>query len=59
MSGNGEWYTDELVVVGRYTHVRQRWLRAKIVKSNHDKHYKEALVVYKKVRMASTMVLEI
>ena len=59
LSGNGEWHINELVMVSRYTHVRQRWLRAKIVKSSHGKHYKEALVVYRKVRMASTTVLEI
>ena len=39
MSGDGEWHTD--MVVGKYTQTRQRWLRAKIVKSNHGKHYKK------------------
>ena len=59
LSGNGQWHTNELVVVDRYTHARQRWLRAKIVKSSHGRHYKEAFAVYRKVRMASTTVLEI
>ena len=48
MSDNGEWYTVRLVVVGRYTQTRQRWLRARMVKSGHDKHYKETLAVYRK-----------
>ena len=39
MSGDGEWHTD--VVIGKYTQTRQRWLRAKIVKSSHGKHYKK------------------
>ena len=47
MSGDGEWYTVGLVVVGRYTQTRQRWLRARIVKSGHGRHYKEALIVYR------------
>ena len=45
LSGDGEWHIDGPVVVGRYTHTRQRWLRVKIVKSNHDRHYKEALAM--------------
>ena len=47
MSGDGEWYTVGLVVVGRYTQARKRWLRARIVKSGHSRHYKEALTVYR------------
>ena len=47
------------MVVSRYTETRQRWLRAKIVKFSHSRHYKEALAMYRKVRMASTTVLEI
>ena len=39
MSSDGEWHTD--VVVGKYTKTRQRWLRAKIVKSSHGRHYKK------------------
>ena len=35
-------------MVGRYTQTKQRWLRAKIVKSGHGKHYKEALAMYRK-----------
>ena len=38
--GDGEWYTVRLVVVGRYTQTRQRWLRAKIIKSSHGRSYK-------------------
>ena len=45
LSGDGEWHTDGPVVVGRYTHTRQRWLRVKIVKSNHDEHYKKKPLV--------------
>ena len=48
LSNNGEWHIDGSVVVGRYTQTRQRWLRAKIIKYDHDKHYKEALAVCKK-----------
>ena len=44
-----EWYTVGSVVVGKYTQTRQRWLRARIVKSDHGRHYKEALAVYRKI----------
>ena len=44
-------------MVGRYTHARQRWLKVKIVKFGHGRYYKEALAMYRKVRMASTTVL--
>ena len=47
MSSDGEWHTDGPVVVDRYTQTRQKWLKAKIVKSDRDRHYKEALVVYR------------
>ena len=47
LSGDGEWLTVGPVVVGRYTQTRQKWLRAKIVKSDHGRYYKEALVVYR------------
>ena len=47
MSGDEEWLTIEPVVVGRYTQIRQMWLRAKIVKFGHGRHYKEALAVYR------------
>ena len=33
--------TDRPVMVGKYTQTRQRWLKAKIVKSNHGRHYKK------------------
>ena len=48
MFGDREWHTDGSVVVGKYTQTRQRWLRAKIVKPSHGRHYKGALAVYKK-----------
>ena len=40
LSGDGEWHTDGPVVVGKYTQTRKRLLRAKIVKSDHERHYK-------------------
>ena len=40
LSGDGEWHTNDPVVVGKYTQTRQRWLRAKIVKSDHGRSYK-------------------
>ena len=48
LSGNGKWHTDRSVVVGKYTQTRQKWLRAKIVKSGHGRHYKKALAVYRR-----------
>ena len=41
MSGDEEWHTDGPVVVGKYTQTRQRWLRVKIVKPSHSRHYKK------------------
>ena len=64
MSGDGEWHTVRPVVVGRFTQTRQMWLMAKIVKSGHGRHYKEALTVYRKgdgnniTTTVSTMVLK-
>ena len=57
--GDGEWHIDGPVVVGKYTQTRQRLLRDKIVKSGHGKHYKGALVVYKKGDDTSITVLGI
>ena len=45
LSGAGEGDADELVVVGKYTQTRQRWLKGKIVKSGHNKHYKKTFTV--------------
>ena len=45
LSGAGEGDADELVVVGKYTQTRQRWLKGKIVKSGHDMHYKKTFIV--------------
>ena len=59
LSGDGDWHTDRPVVVGKYTQTRQKWLRAKIVKFDHGRHYKEALAVYRKEGTTSTTVLEI
>ena len=33
-------HTNGTVMVSQYTQTRQRKLRAKIVKSGHDRHYK-------------------
>ena len=45
---DGEWHTDGLVVVGKYTQTRQRLLKAKIIKFGHGRHYKGSLfAVYK------------
>ena len=48
MSGGGEWNTNKPVVVGKYTQTRQRWLKGKIVKYGHDKHYKKTFTVPRK-----------
>ena len=48
MSGGGEWNTNEPVVVGKYTQTRQRWLKGKIVKYGHGKHYKKTFTVPRK-----------
>ena len=40
MSGDGKWHIDGPVVVGKYTKTRQRWLKAKTIKSSHGRHYK-------------------
>ena len=55
LSDDGEWLTVGPVVVGRYTQIRQRWLRAKIVKSGHSRHYKKALAVYRKGDTTTTV----
>ena len=47
LSGDGEWHTVGPVVVDKYTQTKQRWLRDRIVKSGHDRHYKEAIAVYR------------
>ena len=35
------------MVVSKYAQTRQMWLMAKIVKSGHGRHYKEALAMYR------------
>ena len=54
MSGGGEWNTDEPVVVGKYTQTKQRWLKGKIVKYGHGRHYKKTLTVPKKEDLKKT-----
>ena len=34
-----------LVVVGKYTQTKQRWLKGKIVKSGHGRHYNKTFTV--------------
>ena len=41
--GRGD--ADEPVVVGKYIRIRQRWLKGKIVKSGHGRHYKKTFIV--------------
>ena len=45
MFGVGEGDADEPVVVGKYTQTKQRWLKGKIVKSGHGRHYKKTFTV--------------
>ena len=48
MSRAGEGDADELVVVGKYTQTRQMWLKEKIIKSSHGRHYKKTFTMPKK-----------
>ena len=45
LSGARDGDANELVVVGKYTKTRQRWLKNKIVKSGHGKRYKKTSTV--------------
>ena len=45
LSEAGEGDANEPVVVGKYTQTRQRWLKGKIVKSDHGKRYKKTSTV--------------
>ena len=45
MSRAGEGDADEPMVVGKYTQTIQRWLKGKIVKSDHGKHYKKTFTM--------------
>ena len=45
LSEAGEGDANKPVVVGKYTQTRQRWLKGKIVKSGHNKHYKKTFTV--------------
>ena len=45
LSGDGGgWQIDGPIVVGKYTQTRQKRLRAKTVKSGHNKYYKKRLL---------------
>ena len=56
LSDDGEWHIDGPMVIGKYIQTRQRLLRAKIVKSGHGRHYKGALVVYRKDDTSTTVL---
>ena len=45
LSGAGEGDANEPIVVCKYTQTRQRWLKGKIVKSSHGRHYKRTFTV--------------
>ena len=45
LSGVRDGDANELVVVGKYTQTRQRWLKGKIVKSGHGRRYKKTSTV--------------
>ena len=45
LSGARDGDANELVMVGKYTQTRQRWLKNKIVKSGHGKCYKKTSTV--------------
>ena len=44
--GKGD--ANEPVVVGKYTQTRQRWLKGKMIKSDHGRHYKKTFIVPRK-----------
>ena len=43
-TADGGWHIDGIVMVGQYTQTRQRRLRAKTVKSSHDRRYKKRIL---------------
>ena len=45
LSGAREGDANEPVVVSKYTQIRQRWLKGKIVKSGHGRRYKKTSTV--------------
>ena len=45
LSRAGDGDENELVVVGKYTQTRERWLKGKIVKSGHGRRYKKTSTV--------------
>ena len=47
MSGAREGDADKPVVVGKYTQTRKRWLKGKIIKFGHGRHYKKTSTVPK------------
>ena len=48
LSRAGEGDANEPIVVGKYTQTRQRWLKGKIVKYGHGRHYKKTFTVPRK-----------
>ena len=48
LSGAWEGDANEPVMVSRYTQTIQRWLKGKIVKSGHGRHYKKTFTVPRK-----------
>ena len=44
--GKGD--ANKLVVVGKYSQTRQRWLKGKIVKYGHGRHYKKTFTMPRK-----------
>ena len=47
LSGARDGDANELVVVGKYTQTRQRWLKGKIIKFGHGRYYKKTSTVSK------------
>ena len=44
LSGDRGWHIDRTVMIDQYTQTRQRRLKAKTVKSGHDRHYKKRIL---------------
>ena len=44
LSGDRGWHIEGTVMVGQYTETRQRRLRAKTVKSSHNRRYKNRIL---------------
>ena len=59
LSRAGEGDANEPIVVGKYTQTRQRWLKGKIVKYGHGRHYKKTFTVPRKRESKNRGVHEI